>query len=613
MKQIAETIDRLPPGALDDLGLILNIKKATAKSIASSFNSITGIDAVISSLSRDEIAALKTVYKGKDGITFGEIEKEIGQNIAAVDLIVNILTRKLLVYPVKNRQLLNKKMDKVYCIAEVASILKIVEPEFIKSSIDNVFEKVSSKKIKNDHKTKDSLNVEILKSLIEHGGVMELAEAETLAGRDQLNKVLAQMHESDLLSVKHVVGKEFKTILLITDTGVILASSMEGAVPGNVHNRYFFVQNMLTAYDTISTFGLFLTKQMEFRKIDKRRIADSIFSLEGIKGEIDSEVSADLALNIMYKMGCLRVHKDIASVSLSKISKDLDHPQKILYRVFRTFDDNPGANQLFPPPYDMPSFDSMIELMSMIHDMKSISFRQLRVLGVLSAMMYGLARSPKDFLYTGTTSLKSFESTFEMLLLLGIIKVKDGEVSLSDVGDELAAHFLKTKPQAAHVASKCIYINPDFSLIIPVADVPSASLYAILTHTEITRNDIILNAVITRSSIVRANKRGMSQKRFTETLKEFSKNEIPQNLSFLLTEWANQTIRITITKAVLLQTNHTTFIDELMYGKTKTGVIERLSPVHVLIRKDHIDEIVKLARKNDAVISMFEDDDDEGF
>jgi hypothetical protein len=182
---------------------------------------------------------------------------------------------------------------------------------------------------------------------------------------------------------------------------------------------------------------------------------------------------------------------------------------------------------------------------------------------------------------------------------------------LSDIGRDLACQMLKIFPEETAAPGKNIYINPDFTLIIPAQELPSDALYHLLTHTDIIKHDVIINTVISRPAIVRAQKRGMTLNRFLETLGIYSKNELPQNLDFLLREWSNQTINIKISQHILLTSSHSEFIDELMLGIAKEGIIERISQTHALVRKEYIDEIIKIGRKKDAVISLFNELEEE--
>ena len=156
-----------------------------------------------------------------------------------------------------------------------------------------------------------------------------------------------------------------------------------------------------------------------------------------------------------------------------------------------------------------------------------------------------------------------------------------GYFFLSDIGSSCAHALMNTAGDSnTHAAqkSKCsIYINPDFTLMIPQAETPSDMLYHILSHTDVIKNDVVIEAKIKKSSILRAYKRGMAISQFISALSSSALNEIPQNLQFMLTEWSNQSLRIDIGTVTLLKTNHPTFIDDLMYGPLKKCIIHRIS------------------------------------
>jgi len=101
----------------------------------------------------------------------------------------------------------------------------------------------------------------------------------------------------------------------------------------------------------------------------------------------------------------------------------------------------------------------------------------------------------------------------------------------------------------------------------------------------------------------------MDFERFISTLRRYAKNEIPQNLEFLLDDWTKQTISINISRPVLLYSSHSTYIDELMYGAASRAVRERISDNHVILERDHIDDVVKFSKKFDVKLNIFEDED----
>jgi len=101
----------------------------------------------------------------------------------------------------------------------------------------------------------------------------------------------------------------------------------------------------------------------------------------------------------------------------------------------------------------------------------------------------------------------------------------------------------------------------------------------------------------------------MNFEKFIATLRKYAKNEIPQNLEFLLDDWTRQTISINITRPVLLYSSHPNYIDELMYGAASKAVRERISENHVILNRENIDDVVKFSKKFDVKLNIFEEGD----
>jgi hypothetical protein len=221
------------------------------------------------------------------------------------------------------------------------------------------------------------------------------------------------------------------------------------------------------------------------------------------------------------------------------------------------------------------------------------------------------ARDIAGFPSSRDEELSEFNSGLRLLALCGILESTAAGIALSETGLEASARLIKGRkvPEKEPRTQKNIYINPDFTVIIPKSETPPDACYQILAHTELIKDDVILHTRISKASIVKAGKRGMKQDEFIAALERHAKNKIPQNLSFLLHEWSNQTARINIMDATLIHSTHPSLIDEISYGGPSMGIIERISPHYAIIDRSCIDQIVKLAQKKDALITLFEEGD----
>jgi hypothetical protein len=246
-------------------------------------------------------------------------------------------------------------------------------------------------------------------------------------------------------------------------------------------------------------------------------------------------------------------------------------------------------------------------------ELKSTSIEHLQAAFMLKSGIDNKNFTINNYIENEKKYIDSFHKTLNMGVLMGLYKASDEKIHITDIGIDTGENLLKTD---AHIerpedeGSKTIYINPDFTLLIPPDEISSMALYNLLSHTDIVSQDVVIHARITQQAIIRAHKRGLNLKIFTKTLESYAKNEIPQNLEFLLKEWASQTISVAMNYVILMKVNNTAFLDELLYNTALKDNIERIAPNYAVVHKTQIDDIVRLAREQDAAISLFESEED---
>lgn len=624
MKNISLALKSLKNEELRDLSVLLGCRRSGEKDITGAILSVSGLAAVVSVLSPRELEIFRAVYQRSEGMTYGEIEKTLKIPVPEIENLTNTLASRLLVYRIKNRQLLTNKLDKIYGISEIAHTLNLADGVAVAEHLKKIVKALESwhgeSRKHHDRGLEEILARdrvrELMELIIESGFMITLEDAREVISKKSFDSVFSLLLEKSVIRIFYCIDAR-NTFLISLDAETapnLVPVLVRNAAPGrNIHNRYYFILNLLNAYDTISTYGLFLTKQNVFRKIDKKRIADSMFRVFHLTGtQVQPEECALLSLAILSELKCLKLQKDIASISLKNIRDGIDEPQKFLALILMLITSHRKTDPFFPMPVETPKYRTITIIINHLLKLKKTTGSSLKYLTLAalnmdyyeaSSTMGGEARQEKN----------DFDAALGILSLLGIIEIREGLISLSDIGHDVVPFLQGIRPETVAQArhreepQKCIYINPDFTLIVPVEEIGSLALYHLLTHTEMVKQDFVIHAVITREAIVKAHKRGLTLKNFYDKLTRYSKNEIPQNLNFLLKEWANQTINIKISHAVLLKSNQTTFIEEILSGKLKDSIIEQLSPNHAIINISYIDDIIKIARKNDAVISLFEE------
>jgi hypothetical protein len=361
MKEISEIIKKISAEALKELAAHLNLKTKSKKELLGTLLTPTGIDSVLRNFDTTSLRVLKAVYDSPDGITFAQIIKELKIEIHTVEKISDTLTRNLLIYVTKNRQMLNTKQDKAYGITEFGELLNLSDVQMLTDRLYKNFLHLEIQKQNQDYNKilKDREIKDFLKFMAESGCIVSLDTAKEKLPSRSIDKILTSLIQQNVLSLHHLYQPEFNSYLLLNEKispSVAAFHDREDTRKHlNVRNRYFLLNNLLHAYDIISTFGLFLTKQMEFRKIDIRRISDSMLPLKDIRGkDLPPEELAQLSMFFLNRMKCLKLNKVIAGISLADLQKDIEQPLALLKRVLKCVDDPPAYDSFFRPPFEMP-------------------------------------------------------------------------------------------------------------------------------------------------------------------------------------------------------------------------------------------------------------------
>ncbi|TAL36110.1 MAG: hypothetical protein EPN93_08980 [Spirochaetes bacterium] len=620
MRKLTEAISRLTPEEAAELSRVLHIDGLSgdrSAALGEMLNTYSGIHALLSGLARDELLLLRAAIRMPDGITYGDAEKALKLDGAAIERNAASLAKRVLAYVFKNRQRLHNKLDKVHIYQEIQDLLVPVEPDELRdhfSAARALLREIPPQGIKPE-KPASPDEERLLQMLFLHGGVISIEEAGRALSIDALEKAIAAVRARGSANVRHVFTVPFQTLIVLEPDrfpGLAARGITPSAPPAHrVQNHYNFLLNILSTFDTVSSFGLFYTKQREFRKVDWKRLCDAMMRMEELSGEdFTANRTAELCLSVLHALKCCTLTRDAVVISLKPIERELDSPQKLLLRVLRALDTADSEGAPAPSPFQMPALAAVRTLFEIISDTAAGSIGILLaefVLGALSAQ----SENRMSLIDRRDRAIAQCMGGLRLMCLCGIIEAHGAVVELSDIGAELAYRFVKTrKPVEPGTDGDCrkVYINPDFTMIIPKDEISSEAGYHLLARAEIVRDDMILHTRLSRASIVRANKRGMSPDEFLATLERCSKNEIPQNLHFVLNEWEHQTIRLKILDATVIRSSHPSLLDELENNEQLAGFFERIAPAYAIIDRGHLDTIIKIAQKRDAVITLFEDE-----
>ncbi len=615
MKTIDDILKRIQPEKQKELANILNIKTSSEAKIREAMLNFFTLYRIISSFSRDEISIFKVLYSGNDGISFGEIQKILGLDIDVIEKSVLNISGLMLAYVIKNRQMLSKKMDRIHCIQEVSDIFNITESTEVTDYLNKAAETlISENESVPQEVIKDEKSLEIIQTIVEKGCIIQSESLIELYPSKDNEKKINEMIEKGYLKIFNIINDKPYVYIGLNEKILTRAASFykKKNLPDtiNVSNNFKTATNIIKAYDVISSSGLFLTKQSKFRKIDLKKISETMLEISLADGTlIAEEERAFLAMQMLNLLKCLRLDRDIGIISIKNISEKIEDPVLIIKNVLLKIHDGVKPGEEFKGEFAIPNYAGMKSILHILPGVKTINYDYLKLIFITLCIASHFKQLENDFENFMSATEELFEQSLNFLTICGLCDTINGRITLSEPGKKINALLQNKKHHKEIEIKKCIYISPDFTLMIPYRDIDPVSLYTIMAFTEILKEDVVLEAAITKISIINAKKRGMNIEKFIQTLKKYAKNEIPQNLEFLLDDWTKQTISINISRPILLHTSHGSFIDEILYSSSSKTIMTRISENYAILDKDSIDIVVKFSKKFDAVITIFEESD----
>jgi hypothetical protein len=592
MDKLTEELDSLSSDDLAVLRTILEVSSSSGKTaLAKAMCSYGGIDRIFSRLSTNEIRAAHLLSKAPSGLTYGELSRELECETDEIEKISKNLHSKALVYILKNRKHLNNRLDKVYIQSALSSHLSFMKDEELSKYISGLSDSLVEKNGKGADIPKKGIH--LMAYLIETGGAATYT-AIIASGISDPDPILTELTEKGLVSVFHAPAAPFATLVVLTQKGFFSAcAKKESAQKTSINNRYYLLNNILLAYDMVTSRGLYLTQQHEFRKTDFKRVSDTLIPMHDQRGlSIDPDDSARFALHILSRLGALSLKKDAVQIDITPIEKFLSDPAKFCITAARAAVKKQPDDPLFQSPFAVPSFEEIEAIIEYIHANPGTEFTRLRMSFILGKIQKtpSLLRTSSD---AKSLPGEKFAAALRYAFLFGIISLENGVYSVRPDPD----------PEKEKIPSA--YINPDYTVMVAPEEIPGEVLYKILACSELKQNDVIMQCKITRESILFAHKRRMNPDKVVCEFEPYLKNGIPQNLHFMVKEWISQSLEVSIREALVLKTNHASFIDDLLAGSLKSAVIERISPTHAIVKRDSVDDLVRAATKHSAIITLF--------
>ena len=597
MRTLLQHIDTLEKKDRCTLATMLGFhdpKKATADEIASRMSSYVGVELIFSQCNPDEIAILKLL--ADNDVHYRDIEHILHIPIQHIEKTAQLLASKSIVYILKNRQLLSNKLDKICLYNQLRQILNPVDTHTLYKYCNEIITHIISHESYTPKKIPLSDNASnFLKLCIQRGCVVSVKYAIESLGIAKAHNVLHELTTNNCIRIFHILSGHFSGIIMVQPDFIHVKNDSKNMY---VHNHFMALIAMLKAYDCITSKGLFLTQEGNLRKSDIDNITKALntISIQTTGKPLTLAQITQLALYLLSITNSLSVTTTNVNATLKHLHKVLLHPQEITQMILQKA--GKEENPLFPNPFPVnaESLKSVLRIIRKYTNKTADMYISLYFLESLPEL-FSDSQQIDDYYENARINVLT---AINFLCVIGVIEIINNTILLSDIGKII---FQQDK-KSSKMPEQSIYINPDFSLVIPYHEIPSDISYILLTFTDITSTDVTIHAKISKVAILNAIKRGMNPDIFISVLKEYAKNQLPQNIQFQLNEWIQHTPSVTIKSGIVLSSDKKEFIDELLHSLPKGAIVERINENHILISKSALDTVIKFTQKKDVVVTI---------
>ncbi|MES0491762.1 MAG: helicase-associated domain-containing protein [Leptospirales bacterium] len=606
---------------------------------------------VLEKLTPLQVQIYSIMVASKNVLTLGEISRKIRILPINVEKELAVLKHLMLTYQRKNRERITSNLDKYYPFEEIRNIISIEDNENgekIKYSIKRDIETKGTDELDSEYLAylgnpankkegaKRAIEPEVLQSIIDNleeaelflldeafsnGGVIEINAARIIMDEKKLPQegTLRRLHGLNIIKDIYYIDERFVRLLVLpvelfeylTENPVFpIASGIKELQERVISNELDFVLNVKKLLLFISNKGLTLAQSEKIKQADIKKSEDALLEMDMRLFPEKSQVhliEIILPFVKLFDLVDLRGEDIILLESYEEfLKKDpLESFKEFVKATADASDKRMVGNDVFLP-MDVPFFKQ--EMLQKVVDaisktggiyVKVIIARMIREWVVLSPEF-----RVKFFKNMYVEKRNSIVSALFYMHLFGLLEVEYPKrlIRFSSLG----RHYFFNEDLGTVNEPGSVIVNPDASIVAMPDKLSIFGLHLLKSFSELKDYDNIYNFQITKDSMQVGLLIGNNVDSFLEFLNYVSKNRVPQNLLFLISDWSEELPIVTIEEGVvLLETSNAKMMD-LLLGQVKGKKIikKELSPTAIIIYKTRVQEIMEVAEKLEMIIKL---------
>ena len=654
---IKEELEKLESEQLVRMAEIWGIKKKIShkRDIMASLTAVSQdeyfLKNILEKLTPLQVQIYAIIIGSRNILTLGEISRKIRILPINVEKELAVLKHLMLVYQRKNRERITSNLDKYYPyegIRDLVSIEENVNSEKIKYSIKKETEKQDIEDIDSEYKKffsdisgkkelaktaiSDDLLSKILGKLSEaemflvdeaftNGGIMEINAARIIMDEKKLHpeKTLRRLHNLNILRDVYYIDERFVRMLVVpielfdylTLNPVFpVAKGIKELQRKVISNEMDFSLDVKKLILFISNKGLTLAQSEKIKQADIKKSEDALLNMDMRLFPEKSQVhliEIILPFLKLFELVGLRGEDIILTESYEEfLKKDpLEMLKEFIGATAEASEKRMVGNDVFLP-IDVPFFKKNIldECKKIIIDSGGIYVKVVIARLIREWVVMSPEFRIKNFKSMFLEKRGSIVSALFYMHIFGLLEVEYPKrfVRISSLG----RHFFFGDDISTEDEPGSVIINPDASMIAMPDKLSLYSLHLLKSFSELKDFDHVYNFQITKESMQEGLLLGNNVETFIQFLNHVSKNRVPQNLLFLISDWSEELPIVTIEERVVILETSNAKMMELLVGQVKGKKIikKELSPTAVIIHKSRVQEIMEVAEKLEMIIKL---------
>lgn len=606
---------------------------------------------VLEKLTPVQVQIYALMVTNRSIMTLGEISRKIKIQAINVEKELAVLKHLMLVVQRKNRERITSNLDKYIPIEEIKKLVHVDtndQGEMFQISIKREIEKFGVNSLSPEYRKKvgaglntrsfasKAVKPETFKKMIaslkegekhlvdeafNNGGIIDIGSTRLVLEEQKLSieDTIRSLHASFVLRDIYYIDERFVRVLVIplelfeylrvypiflSEVGITELNEK------SLSNELDFVLNMKKLLLFISNKGLTLSQSEKIRQADMKRSETTLIEMDirlfPEKSQVH-QIEILLPFLKLFDLVDLRGEDVVLKEHYEEFLRadPLDTIKEVLVKSLEASEKRMVGNEVFLP-IDVPFLkESILEkCRGIIEDQKEIYLKVM----VANMIRESVVMSPefriKDFKAMYVEHRSELISALFYMHSFGLLQVDYPKRLLQF--SELGEHYFFEKELSEENKAGALIINPDGTMIAKPESLSLSGLHLLKSFCELKEFDKVYTFQINKDSLQSGILLGNNVDRFVNFLRFVSKDRIPQNLTFLISEWSEDLPIVTIEEGVVLLETSDAKLTQLLVGQIKGKKIikKELSGTALVIHQNRVSEVMEVAEKLEMIVKL---------